>query len=198
MTTTAPQIQTYATRPTFQHQRFDVGELQLDSRRARDMPKLDLDGSLEGFDRWAFLATDYLSAGRQDIRQLLQWAGEQTDVITEEKEDQYVSGTLRYSGGVAQASAAIYTGLVHVTSDSVFNRKGKVAGTGRGLEFWRLVWRERKSKSHHAREARIIKLEQWPKCKDMLELQRTLGIWEHHLGEVVGTDGAVLSDRRRY
>ena len=32
----------------------------------------------------------------------------------------------------------------------------------------------------------------------MPELQRTLGMWEHHMGEVVGADGAELSDRRRY
>ena len=125
------------------------------------------------------------------VRKMLAWASEQTETITEQMEASWCPFG-------PQISQVVSGGLLRVTSDSLRARRGRAAGKGRGLEYWRLIVREYKSKSVFAKRARITKLEQWPRCKDLSDLRLNIDKWEHELSLATEDDGRPVSNTFSY
>ena len=132
------------------------------------------------------------------VSELLSWASKKTEVITPAVERSYSGG-----GEFAmQASTAIYSGLIRITAHAVYIRQRKLAGMHRGLEWWRQIVHEYRAQSVYSNRARLYKLENFTRCKDIAELRRAMGPWESELNQALeeGTDGDFrpVGERFRY
>ena len=80
---------------------------------------------------------------------------------------------------VPDISASIYSGLIYITTGSIMKRLVTEAGKGNGLEIWRLIYREWKSKSPQVMTTFRTAYEQPVKCKTKEDVRRRLAEWLH-------------------
>ena len=80
---------------------------------------------------------------------------------------------------VPAISVSIYSGLIDITTGSVIKRLVTEAGKGNGLEIWRLIYREWKSKTPQVMTTYRTAYEQPVKCKNKEDVRIRLADWLH-------------------
>ena len=165
--------------------------LNLDYRKTSGFTKLNLDTKLEDFRAWGYQVKPFLSAGREEVRQLLDFATRAPNPITRTQEAE----TTGYALDVAQASTAIFDGLAFCIAPSLLSRKAREAGEGRGFELWRLIHREYSSRSGPVLEAKRRAFLEPARCRDEHTVRERLTEWlcegadyEAHCSAIPDTD----------
>ena len=112
-------------------------KLQIVNRDWDSKKDLSLSNKLEQYRDWRDRALGFLTRDRPDVKQLLRWAEEQEEEIGEEAEKR---GAEKYfaegAAGATSVANTLFEGIKHTVDNSLL-QKGRDAGEGRGLEFWR-------------------------------------------------------------
>lgn len=138
------------------------------------------DGSDETYPDWKGRVKSYLrSDTRAFIGELLSWAEKQVEPIASEN---YPTLELEYPAlreySAAQVDAAIYDALNLTIKAAVNRAKGKVAGEGKGLEYWRILFVDRESDGAEVRWNKRERFAYPKEASALEELDSMLQQWE--------------------
>ena len=120
-------------------------------------------------------AEGFLSDGRPEITELLENAITAGVPITRDVERAMVS-----SMDIPWVSSQIFNGLLQITAGSVMERLALQVGKGHGLEVWRLIHAEWRSKAPQVMETYRVAFENPVKCKTETEVRTRLAQWMHY------------------
>ena len=174
------------------------GTWSVDSKWASLIVKLD-EEKQEGYPVWRERTSDMLSdvGARKGVKELLEWAEKQDEPIGEGEElrAQQDGGALLAPGGcVTEISRLVYKGVTMVVHDNVMKTWGKTAGTGRGLELWRLLKRENECRTPQVRASITSTWMNPGQCQSMEQLRRVMPHWKNKGKEVEGFEGLEVPD----
>ena len=172
------------------------------SALAKGVTKLDLitEADVIKYKMWCARSVDILTEGRQGMWDILKWAERATDRITEETEYQYASSTM----DIQSVTRVLYMAIKVLISDATVSRFADTAGQGRGLELWRILYRECVNKSAPVVAKMIGGIMNPVRCTTMHQLRLALPRWleeqeivkqfdkDSHLGPMVLTNALLL------
>ena len=168
-------------------------KLQIVNRDWDSKKDLSLSNKLDQYRDWRDRALGFLTRDRPDVKKLLRWAEEQEEEIDEEAEKKGADIHLfEGAAGITEVTNTLYDGIKHTVDNSLL-QKGRDAGEGRGLEFWRklhLTWLGLKEQ---VLATKVLSFTEPPRCGSMTLLWEALPAWKR-LGEELDGHGIRLPE----
>ena len=152
---------------------------KVDAQRARSITKLGLTATSEPhlYRTWHLDTKGLICQGRPGLGKVLKWAEEQEGYIDAAREAE--AGHLMGQGSdISDISAGVYDALLLTLDDKVKLSWSKQAGDDRGLELWRVIYREHESAEPEVVLAKLHHFIKPNRCKDKKELKDALREWE--------------------
>ena len=143
---------------------------------------------------WKDRTKSYLNSdGRSFVGELLTWAESQTEPIGPPQYATLVVGipALKYYTA-QQVDGTIYDALKLTLKTALNRTKGKVAGEGRGLEYWRILFRDHEGDGAEVRAYKRERFSYLKEASSLEELDSRLGQWE-----TLGNDLGITDDATR-
>ena len=131
------------------------------------------DGDLNRFADWADRMFAKMSCGHPQLAAMLAWAERQEDPISLAVEQ----GTAEPGLDVVGISGAVFDVLMERTGSRLFDKR-RNAGSGRGLEFWRILKRDFGTESANAQKAKLQMYFMSARCTTVRLLGDALDKWE--------------------
>ena len=142
--------------------------------REKDFSGIDkFDGTMTKYADWSDRVGAKLRKAHPAIPRLLAWAEEHIGPVTLAKEEAMTSTDFN----VVAASTEIFDILLAKTTRDLYEKR-KVAGDGRGLEFWRVMRRDFGMESVDAQHAKLQLFMKPARCGSMADLHAALDRWE--------------------
>jgi len=156
--------------------------------------RLTLVSQPEGYLVWRDRAMAHLTKDRPDVRDLLQWAEKQPEMLEADTEKEGATRTKLLEGPdkVALVSYALYDGIKHLLADTLLGR-AKACGDGRGLELWRRLHAEWSGSAPQVLSAKSRKYQEPERCSSASTLWEALPPWIR-LGEELVSNGLEVPD----
>ena len=167
-----------------------------DPQYAKNINKLDESAQSDParYKVWQGQLTRWLSSGRKEVRDVLDWASKQTGTIDQVKE-QEVEAVMSQYGGAAKVSRDIYDAIFMTMGDTMQLSMERTVQYDQGLELWRTIYHDHDSKQAPVIQAMFSKYVSPPaRSKDIDELKVMLRGWENTgkeleaLGKHIDTD----------
>ena len=131
------------------------------------------DGDLTRFADWADRMSAKMSRGHPQLAAMLAWAERQEDPISLAVEQ----GAVEPGVDVVGISGAVFDVLMERTGSRLFDKR-RNAGSGRGLEFWRILKRDFGTESANAQKAKLQMYFMPARCTSVNLLGDALDKWE--------------------
>ena len=142
---------------------------------------MPFDGELVRFADFMDRMTAKLSKAHPRVEEVLEWAERQTEPILRSHED----AASIPSVDVPSFSGALYDVLLERTGPRLMDKR-RNAGSGRGLEYWRVLKRDFGMESADAQLAKWTMYVKPARCTDVRALGEALDRWEA-LGREIST-----------
>ena len=156
-----------------------TGPWRVDMRRAQAITKLDNRAEAEPqlYKIWKGEVIRLLALDRPELEEALMWAEKQDQKIDEMKEIE-IDNLLSKYGGAKKVSAEVFDAILTVVSDNLKLILSRSAGNNRGLEMWRIVYRDHESREASVVQAMVHYHIKPPQCKTMDALKKALRDWK--------------------
>ena len=152
---------------------------KVDAQRAKSIAKLGMEAASEPqlFKTWQLDASRLVAHDRPRVMRGLKWAEAQQQPINERMEKD-MAAEMGIQGDIEGVSAGIYDALLMVISDKVKIPWSRAAGTDKGFELWRWIFREHDSKAPEVVQAMLHHHIKPSRCKDVGELRTAFREWQ--------------------